>query len=123
MLDAALDGRVRLTAIQIRELRMSLRRAVQDAWTVADEQLNEMIEWGTLLSQADPATQARAIGQFHRLVYRTGQGRAGLVDIVDLVAAAADEELTNISAVSLPTPLSTYLEAIAEFVKADAFAL
>jgi hypothetical protein len=35
MLDAALDGRVRLTVIQIRELRMSLRRAVQDAWTVA----------------------------------------------------------------------------------------
>ena len=123
MLDAALDGRVRLTAIQIRELRMSLRRAVQDAWSVADEQLNEMVEWGTLLSQADLATQARAIGQFHRRVYLTGQGRDGLVDIADLVAEAADEELTNITEESVRTALSTYHEAIADVAKADALAV
>lgn len=122
-LDAALDGRIRLTIDQIRELRMSLRRAVQDAWVVADQQLMEMVEWGTLLSQADAATQARAVGQFHRRVYLTGHGRAGLVDVADLVSEAAHEELAGIDEASVHAALSTYRRAIADVAKADAIAV
>lgn len=122
-LDAALDGRVRLTADQIRELRMSLRLAVRDAWVVADQQLNEMVEWGTLLSRADAAAQALAIGQFHRRVYLTGQGRAGLVDVTALVAEAADKELSHIDRESVHAALLTYCQEIANVAQDDALAV
>jgi hypothetical protein len=122
-LDAALDGRVRLTADQIRELRMSLRLAVRDAWVVADQQLNEMVEWGTLLSRADAAAQARATGQFHRRVYLTGHGRAGLVDVAALVAEAADKELSHIDRESVRAALLTYRRQIADVAQADALAV
>ncbi|MDP6987559.1 MAG: hypothetical protein QGG74_05900 [Phycisphaerales bacterium] len=120
-LDAALEGKIRLSADAIRELRMSLRGAVQDSWRVADERMQEMVEWATLLSQSDPATQARAIGRFHRRIYLTGHGRAGLVDVAALAADAA--ELQAIDEEAVRSALAVYDQAIATTAKDDALAV
>jgi hypothetical protein len=120
-LDAALEGKIRLSADAIRELRMSLRGAVQDSWRVADERMQEMVEWATLLSQADAVAQARAIGRFHRRVYLTGHGRAGLVDVAALAADAA--ELQAIDEEAVRSALAVYDQAIATTAKDDALAV
>ena len=120
-LDAALDGRIRLSADAIRELRLSLRMAVRESWKVADERLQEMIEWGTLLSTVDSATQSIAVGRLHRRVYLTGHGRAGLVDVGELVADA--EELEDIDEATLRAALATYEQSISTTARDDALAV
>ena len=120
-LDAALDGRLRLTADAIRELRLSLRVAVQNSWKVADERLREMVEWATLLSRRDAAAQSRAIGRLHRRVYLTGTGRAGLVDVGELVAEA--EELDELDDAAVRMALATYDRSIAATAMDDALAV
>jgi len=120
-LDAALDGRIRLSADAIRALRLSLRVAVQDSWKVADARLGEMVEWATLLSLADAETQSTAIGRLHRRVYLTGSGRAGLVDVAALVAEA--EELEAIDDASVQRALAAYDQSIAATARDDALAV
>lgn len=120
-LDAALDGRSRLSAAAIRDIRLSLRGAVQDSWSVADERLQEMVEWATLLSQVDADAQRRAVGRLHRRVYLTGHGRAGLVDVAALAADA--EELRDTDEAAVKAALATYDRSIAATAQDDALAV
>ncbi len=118
-LDAALDGRARLDANALRQVRISLRTIVADACRQADAKLDEMTEWATLLSPADELTMRTATGNFYRAVCLTGGSREGLVDVADLASEARDEELGEIDVKAVAAALTEYGDSLAAIARND----
>jgi hypothetical protein len=115
-LDAALDGRIRLDAAALRQVRVSLRTIVADACRTADIRLDEMVEWATLLSPADAQAKAAATGNFYRTICLPEGNRDGLVDVEALASRAIGDEL---DASSLSAALSEYGDALAVIARTD----
>ncbi len=119
-LDAALDGRVRMNAAALRQVRISLRTIVADACRIADSKLDEMIEWAMLLSPADQATIQAAVGKFHRRVCLEGESRDALVDVTALASAAMASELRDLDEQVIASTLDAYAASLAKIARADA---
>jgi hypothetical protein len=117
-LDAALRGEIRISADELRTLRIALRTAARSACETADDHVGRMVEWSTLLSSAEPTVQKEAIGRFHRSVYLTGKGRNALVDIAAI--AADSDAAAPISDEKIAKALAEYTSSLAQRARDDA---
>ena len=117
-LDAALRGEIRISADELRALRISLRTAARAACDTADGHVSRMAEWATLLSMASPAVQREAINRFHRSVYLTGKGRGALVDIASL--AIESDDVASVSDEAINDALAEYTSSLGQRARDDA---
>jgi hypothetical protein len=118
LLDSVLRGESRISADELRRLRISLRTAARSACETADEHVVEMVEWATLLSMAEPQVKRDAVGRFNRRVYLAGKGRDALIDIAQL--AMASDEVGQVEDSEIERSLQGYTSSLATRARIDA---
>ncbi|MCH2141487.1 MAG: hypothetical protein MK077_00595 [Phycisphaerales bacterium] len=120
-LDAAIDGRIRVSPEELRSIRISMRTAVVPSWDVADGKLADLVEWATLISPLPASTQQTAVGDFYRQVFLRESSRDGMVDLHRLLDRALAEELTGMTREEIAPALFAWTREASLFAKRDAW--
>lgn len=122
-LDAAIDGRIRVSPADLRAIRVSMRAAVLPSWDVADSKLADLVDWATLMSPLPDSAQQMAVAEFYQQVFLRESSRYAMVDLERLAELALAEELAGMTRDELDPGLARWKQMALASAKRDALAV